>query len=150
LFCIMRLFITFWLASLFTFACLAAGPGPSDAQVPKSATNREDVLAAVETIKGFGIVQWTETSRWGRQILAVWYCPFSGRAAVYVHAYYFDGKAWQLFWNTLLDGTHDLSVELPADQDVLRCRGADGAVVHTEPLDKVPKFYDKKLSEQQK
>jgi len=141
----MRYFITIWFASLFTFACLAAEPRPSNAEVPKSAKTREDVLAAVEKIKGFGIVQWTETSRWGRRIFAVWYCPFSGRAAVYVHAYYFDDKEWHLFWDTLLDGTHDLSVELPADKDVLRCRGADGAVVHTEPLDTVPKFYDKRL-----
>jgi hypothetical protein len=137
----MRYFIAFGIASLLILSVLAAGP--SNAVAPKSAKTREDILSAVEKIKGFGIVEWTEASRWGRRILAVSYCPFSGRAAVYVHAYYFEGKEWHLFLDTLLNGTHELSVELPADKDVLRCRGADGSVVHTEPLDKVPKFYDK-------
>ena len=113
-----------------------------------SARTREDVLAAVEKIKGYGIVEWTETCRWGRRIFVVWYCPFSGRAAVYVHAYYYDDKEWHLFLDRLIDRTHDLSIELPADKDVLRCRGVDGTVVYTESLDKVPKFYDKKFFEQ--
>jgi hypothetical protein len=140
----MRHFIIICFAALIAFFVLGAEPRPSNALVPKSGETREEVLAAIEKLKDNGIVEWTETSRPGRHILVVWYCPFSGRAAVYVHAYYFDDKEWHLFWDTLLKGTHDLSVELPADKDVLRCRGADGSVVHTEPLDKVPKLYDKK------
>ena len=144
----MRHFITICFATFAALSVFAAEPRLSNAAAPKSGKAREEVLAAIEKIKGYGIVEWTETSRWGRRIFVVWYCPFSGRAAVYVHAYYFDDKEWHLFWDTLLDGTHDLSVELPTDKDVLRCRGADRSVVHTEPLDKVPKFYDKKHLEQ--
>jgi hypothetical protein len=140
----MRYFITICFLGLLAFFVLGAEPRPSNADAPKSGRTREEVLTAIEKIKGYGIVEWTETSRWGHRIFVVWYCPFSGRAGVYVHAYYFDDKEWHLFWDTLLDGTADLSVELPADKDVLRCRAADGSVIHTEPLDKVPKFYDKK------
>ena len=143
----MRHFIIIWFALLLSFSVVATEQRPSKGVVPKLAKTREDVLAAIEKLKGYGIVEWTETSRWGRRIFVVSYCPFSGRAAVYVHAFYFDDKEWHLFWDTLLDGTHQLSVELPADQDVLRCRGADGSVVHIEPLDKVPKFYEKHLEQ---
>ncbi len=136
------------MASLPTLSVSAAEPRPAGATAPKSGKARSDILAAVEQIKGYGIVEWTETSLSGRRILVVSYCPFSGRAAVYVHAYYFDNQEWQLFWDTLLKGTHRLSVELPIDQDVLRCRGADGSVIHTEPLDKVPKFYGQMHLEQ--
>ncbi|MEY2407560.1 MAG: hypothetical protein QOF48_230 [Verrucomicrobiota bacterium] len=144
----MRHCIAICFVTLLAFLVSAAEPRPSNAVVPQSGQTREHILAAIEKIKGYGIIEWTETSHWGRRIFVVWYCPFSGRAAVYAHAYYFDDKEWHLFWDRLLDGTHKLSVELPADKDVLRCRGADGSVVHTEPLDNVPKFYDKKHLEQ--
>lgn len=101
------------MATLLTLSVSAAEPRPAGATAPKSAKAKAHILAAVEQIKGFGIVEWTETSRTGRRILVVSYCPFSGRAAVCVHAYYFDSQEWRLFWDTLLNGTHRLSVELP-------------------------------------
>src|ERR1044071_1858060 len=107
----MRHFILICFVVLLTFFFLAEEPPPSNAAVPKSAMSREDVLAAVEKIKGLGVVQWTEISRLGHRIFVVWYCPFSSRAAVFVHAYYFDDKGWHLFWETLLEGTRDVSVE---------------------------------------
>ena len=144
----MRHFTAICFVVLLVFRVLAAERRPSNAVVLKSGKTREDVLTAIEKIKGYGTIEWTETSRRGRRIFVVWYCPFSGRAAVYVHAYYFDDKEWYLFLDTLLDDTHSLSVELPADNDVLRCRRANGVVIHTERLDKVPKFYDKKQLKQ--
>lgn len=133
------------IAHSFGQRCRTASGRGNGSKVRQSKSSH---LAAVEQIKGFGIVEWTETSRTGRRILVVSYCPFSGRAAVCVHAYYFDSQEWRLFWDTLLNGTHRLSVELPIDQDVLRCRGADGSVIHTEPLDKLSKFHGQKHLEQ--
>jgi hypothetical protein len=144
----MRCFLIAWLVSVLALSAFAAEPRPAKAEAPKSAKTREEILASVEKIRGYGIVQWTETSQWGRRILAVYYCPFSGRAATYLHAYYYDGKQWHVFCDRLLEATHKLSVELPADKDELRCRGADGTIIHTESLDKIPKFYDEKREQE--
>jgi hypothetical protein len=83
--------------------------------LPPTAKTKEQITIAAERTKGFGIVQSAEFNRLGRRIVALWCCPFSGRAACYLRAYYYDGEKaeWQRFINELIEGTHDLSAEMP-------------------------------------
>jgi hypothetical protein len=87
---------------------------------------------------GFGSVKRAEFSRYGRQALAVWYCPFSGRAASFLHAYYYDPTkdAWILFVDRFVEGTPDLSGELPSDELIFR--DVHGKVVVRESIAKLP------------
>jgi len=55
-----------------------------------NAKTTDEIVKAVEPLKGFGCIQSVLFNRWGRQIFAVWYCPFSGRGDCYLHAYYYD------------------------------------------------------------
>jgi hypothetical protein len=74
-------------------------------------------------------------------VFAVWYCPFSGRAACFLHAYYYDqGKAqWIQFVDQLIEGSHDLSVEMPTGEDVMIFRGTDGKFALKESVAKFPR-----------
>jgi hypothetical protein len=58
---------------------------------PTNAKTTRAVIKAVERSKGFALcIETAQFNRCGRQVFAVWYCPFSGRAACYLHAYYYD------------------------------------------------------------
>jgi len=57
---------------------------------PENAKTTDEITNAVEAFKGFGGIQTAQFTRWGRKIFAVWYCPFSGRAACFLHACYYD------------------------------------------------------------
>jgi len=114
-------------------------------KVPKDAKTRDELVKVFGTSIGNGPVQRAEFSMSGRQIFAVWYCPFSGRAACYLHAYYFDPAEtkWELLLDRLVDKTHNLSAELNGQ---LIFRDVHGAVVLTQSLAKVPaeKWDEKK------
>ena len=110
------------LLGLLLYRAPATEPG-TEHKAPASARNREEILSELRKFQGFGALQWTETSRlWGRRILVVWYCPFSGRAAVFVHGYYYDNAKWNLFLDRFLDRVEDLSVELPPREDAVRLK----------------------------
>ena len=108
------------------------------AKPPQSAKTTHEILNAIDKIKGYGILEWAEIRNNERRVFVISYCPFSGLAAVYVHAYYYDDRMWHLFANELLYGTHKVSVESPAQKDELRFHGADGSLVHIEKLDSLP------------
>ena len=83
--------------------------------MPATAKTAEEITSAAGKIKGYGFVQSAEFNRLGRRIFALWYCPFSGRAACYLRVYYYDvTKAeWRRFVDQLVEHTHDLSAEMP-------------------------------------
>ena len=84
------------------------------------ARTTEEITKAVEGHTGFGSIQSAQFDRQGRQVFALWYCPFSGRAACYLHAYYFDyEKRWIRFMDRLVEGTSDLSAEMPTRDEVV-------------------------------
>jgi hypothetical protein len=108
---------------------------------PRLARTTDEITSAVEGSKGFGQIQTAQFRRWGRQVFAVWYCPFSGRAASYLHAYYYDyDKArWIRFIDRLVEGCHDLSAEMPTTDEVVIFKGSDGKVAVSESVAKFPR-----------
>ena len=141
----MRYLIIFCVVALVTLST----PAAERTGAPEDAKTTEDITKAVEGFKGFGCIQTAQFSRWGRQIFAVWYCPFSGRAACFLHAYYYDhDKAqWIRFVDQLVEGSHDLSAEMPTKDDVVIFRGTDGKIALKES---VAKFPQKKWDDEKK
>ena len=105
-----------------------------DRHTPETAIVREEILAVAEQLKGFGTVQWTEFHQQGRHMLVISYDPFSGRAATYVHLYFYDDDRWIRFNEEFIEGTHAVSFEIPVGKQQLVIRGASGAIVTTLPL----------------
>jgi hypothetical protein len=126
-------------------ACCGADPGyasePQNRVGPRLARTTDEIIKAAENSKGFGSLQTAEFHRHGQQIFAVWYCPFSGRAACYLHAYFYDHEKarWIRFIDRLVEGTHDLSPEMPTREEVIIFRGADDKVVLKESVAKYPR-----------
>ena len=124
---------------------LHAPPPDEPSRAPRLAKTTEDITRAVEEFKGFGCVQTAQFSRWGRQVFAAWYCPFSGRAACYLHVYYWDhAKArWIRFVDRLVEHESDLSAEMPSKGELLLFRGNDGKIAVQESVAKFPekKWY---------
>jgi hypothetical protein len=115
---------------------------------PRLSRTTEEITKVLEGAKGFGCLQSAQFSRWGRQVFAVWYCPFSGRAACYLHAYYYDHEKarWIRFLDTLLEGTQDLSAEMPTGGELLILKDVNEKVVVKESVAKFPqkKWYNEK------
>ena len=115
-------------------------------RVPETAQTVEAIKKAVADAKGFGYVQSVQFDVGNREIIVLWYCPFSGRAACYVHGYYYDPeqKKWVLFLDDLVEGTHDLSVSLPCGQNALVIYNHMGKEVRKVDVSKVPGKKDAK------
>lgn len=105
---------------------------------PKDAKAIEQIVQALVPMKGFGCIQTAQFNISGRQVFAVWYDPFSGRAACYLYAYYFDHRTtrWIQFVDRFVDHSSDLSAE--CKPDTLVFRNERDEVVLREPLAKVP------------
>ena len=129
------------IAVVILAAAGTAGAGEPKSRAPDSADSPEAIRAAVEQVKGFGYVQSAQFDRRGRQVYALWYCPFSGRAATYLHVYYFapKEKKWIRFIDKLLEGTHDLSAEMPCGDESIVFRSAKGGEVLRESVSKIPR-----------
>ncbi len=125
--------------SIFALATIAAAAGIRTA-APESAKTTDDIRKAVAPFQGFNYIQTAQFTRWGREIFAVWYCPFSGRAACFLHAYYYDHRKerWIRFVDQLIDGSHDLSVEMPTKEMAVIFRGTDGKILLRESVEKFP------------
>jgi len=80
--------------------------------VPKQAKKITEILKAVNKVKGFGSPSWAMYSLHAGEIrhFAIWFCPFSGRAATYTHSYRHDGKQWKLMRSDLFEKTHTITV----------------------------------------
>lgn len=121
---------------LFLASC-SSGARPTE-QLPKAIKTRDELVKLFGKSRGFGPVQRAEFSVSGRQVLCVWYDPFSGRAACFLHAYYYDPTRheWILFIDRLLENQSDLSAEMTHDSLIFR--NSSGTVVLKEPVLKLP------------
>ena len=131
----MRYLITICIASLVAVSVFAV----DHVTAPKDAKTTEDIIKALEpNVVENGSLQTAQFSHEGCQAFAVWYCPFSGRASCYLHAYYYDygKKRWILFADRFVDNNGDLSVEMSGYW--LTLRGFDdGKIVIKESLSKL-------------
>jgi hypothetical protein len=119
------------LLSFLPFMSFAAEPDP---RVPKSAPTVEAIIKAIDPLKGFGQLQTARFDRGETRVMAVWYCPFSGRAASFLRVYYFDPvrREWIQFVDRLIEGCFDLSAELPVREPAILFRNPDGKIVLRE------------------
>ena len=135
----MRILITACFASLLMSSVIAA----ELADLPAIAKTTEQITGAAEKIKGFGIIQSAEFTRMGRRVFALWYCPFSGRDACYLRAYCYDPEKveWRRFVDRLIDGTVDLSAEMPSPgrEEVIIFRNVKGEIVLKESVADLPR-----------
>jgi hypothetical protein len=83
---------------------------------PKEARTRDELVQTFGKSIMFGPVNRAEFLDEGSQLFVTWYCPFSGRSACYLHAYYYDADKlkWLLFANELIEmeGPPGLEAEL--------------------------------------
>ena len=128
----------FWL--LVFFASVA--PANGDFVKPlKEAATREELVKHFGTTIGFGEVEKWEFTTAGRKLMVFGYCPFSGRAACYVHAYYYNQakQRWLLFVDRLIEPGTALSAEISGDEHSLVFKDRDGKVVVRESIEALPK-----------
>lgn len=106
---------------------------------PKEAATREELAKHFGDTIGFGHVEKWEFTTDGHELIAFWYCPYSGRAACYVHAYHHDRakKTWILFVDRLLEPATGLSAEISADR-YLVFKDREGKVVVREAIATLP------------
>jgi hypothetical protein len=109
-------------------------------QPPREAKTRDELVKQFGTTIGFGHVEKWEFTTAGRQLIAFWYCPYSGRAACYVHAYYYAAaiQRWVLFIDRLLEPATGLSAEISSDHSLV-FKNRDGKVAVKESLDALPR-----------
>ena len=102
---------------------------------PLSAKTTEEVIKFVEPQKGFGCIQTAQFNRWGRQVFAIWYCPFSGRGDCFLDVYYYDydKTQWTCFLDRLVPAGGDLSAEMPNGNEIV-FRNTDGKVAVTQSV----------------
>lgn len=121
---------------MFVLVTAAAGfPKPL-----QEASTREELAAHFGSTIGFGSVEKWEFTTGGRELLAFWYCPYSGRAACYVHVYYHDRakRKWVLFIDRSLEPATGLSAEISADHWLV-FKDRDGKVVVKESVANLPR-----------
>jgi|GEM_PF-2934610 len=94
--------------------------------IPETAKSTAVIRKASDKQKGFGYINSNEFVRGELQIFAVWWCPYSGRDRSHLFAYYFDTKQgkWVRFLGTYVDGSEDLSVEMPPREGAIVFRSA--------------------------
>jgi hypothetical protein len=127
---------------LIAGVCVAFFVSADGAGFPKpleSAETRKELIEHFGTTIGFGKVEKWEFTTAGRELIIFSYCPYSGRAACYVHAYYHDRAkhAWVLFIDRLLEPATSLSAEISAD-NVLVFKDRDGKVVAKQSIADLP------------
>lgn len=106
----------------------------------KDAATREELIKHFGTTIGFGKVEKWEFTTSGRKLTVFGYCPYSGRAACYVHAYYYDGgkQRWLLFIDRLVEPATRLSAEI-SDDHFLTFKDREGKVVVKESIEALPR-----------
>jgi hypothetical protein len=108
---------------------------------PKSAATREELVKHFGTTVGFGhVVKWEFTTA-GRELIIFSYCPYSGRAACYVHAYYRSRaqQTWVLFIDRLIEPAIKLSAEISSDDHLLVLKDMEGKVVEKQSIRSLPR-----------
>jgi hypothetical protein len=112
---------------------------------PRQAGTSQELIQLFGERQGFGPVDFAHVRRFGREILVFWYDPFSGRAACYIHVYYYDpdGEKWVLFFDDLLENSVSISVEI-SSPSLLLIKDGRGDVVLDLPMEDIPasKWYE--------
>ena len=106
-----------------------------------SAATRQELVKHFGTRVGFGSVEKWEFTTAGRELIVFGYCPYSGRAACYVHAYYSDpaGRIWRLFIDRLLEPAITLSAEISAADQSLVFKDREGKILAKASIADLPK-----------
>jgi hypothetical protein len=125
---------------LFLLVTSSALAGEEFIKPLKEAATREELVKRFGTTIGFGEVEKWEFSTAGRKLMVFGYCPYSGRAACYVHAYYYDGakRRWLLFIDRLVEPATTLSAEI-SDDHFLTFKDQGGKVVVKESVETLPR-----------
>ena len=108
---------------------------------PKSAATREELVKHFGATIGFGeVVKWDFTTA-GRELIIFSYCPYAGRAACYVHAYYRSSTqhAWVLFIDRIIEPAITLSAEISDDDHSLAFKDRNGKVVEKQSIPSLPR-----------
>ena len=108
---------------------------------PKLAATREELVKHFGTTIGFGhVVKWEFTTG-GRELMVFSYCPYSGRAVCYVHAYYRSRtqQAWVLFVDRIIEPAITLSAEISDDDHSLAFKDMNGKVVEKQSIRSLPR-----------
>jgi hypothetical protein len=126
----------------FAWLLVCAGAeGSGFPKPPKSAATREELVKHFGTTIGFGhVVKWEFTTA-GRELTVFSYCPYSGRAACYVHAYYRSRtqQAWVLFVDRIIEPAITLSAEISDDDHLLVLKDMEGKVVEKQSIQSLPR-----------
>jgi len=133
-----RLIAVVWLAWLL----VCSGADGSGFPKPlKSAATREELVQHFGTTIGFGRVMKWEFTTAGRELIVFSYCPYSGRAACYVHAYYRSrGQlGWVLFIDRLIEPAIKLSAEISGDDHLLVLKDMERKVVERQSIPSLPR-----------
>jgi hypothetical protein len=107
----------------------------------KSAATRRELVKHFGTTIGFGeVVKWDFTTA-GRELIIFSYCPYSGRAVCYVHAYYRScaQQTWVLFIDRIIEPATTLSAELSNDDHSLAFKDMNGKVVEKQFIQSLPR-----------
>ena len=135
------------LKRLITGVCFASllvysdAGGSSFPKPLKSAATRQELVKHFGAAIGFGqVVKWEFTTA-GRELIIFWYCPYSGRAACYVHAYYRSRakQVWVLFIDRLVEPAIKLSAEISSDDHLLVLKDMEGKVVVKQSIQSLPR-----------
>jgi hypothetical protein len=109
------------LAMLSSSLCRAHPTSRPANDIPSTAKTTAEITTSANQLKGFGDIQTVQFLRWGHQIFALWYCPFSGIGDCYVAAYYYDPQKqdWHRFINQYVKAGGDLSPEMPTGEEII-------------------------------
>jgi hypothetical protein len=128
------------------FLTLAVHAETFSPKLPKTAKTTEEIIRSFQGQRGNGRPEWARFSGFDRELFVIWNCPFSGRAATFVFAYAHDGSMWTRFYDKLLEGTHQISVQSPrmGGQDgELAIRSWDDKTLATLSLKPLPRLPPK-------
>jgi hypothetical protein len=132
------------LIALICLGCLLVCTSVDGSGFPKplkSAATREELVKHFGTTIGFGeVVKWDFTTA-GRELIIFSYCPYSGRAACYVHAYYRSRarQTWVLFIDRIIEPAITLSAEISDDDHSLAFKDRNGKVVEKQLIQSLPR-----------
>ena len=130
------------LVQILCFSFLLALPARADADLVKplkEASTREELVKHFGVTIGFGQLEKWEFTTAGRDLIIFWYCPYSGRAACYVHGYYRARQAWVLFIDHVIEPATRLYAEISRDEHSLVLKDSAGKVVVRKAITTLPR-----------
>ena len=143
------------LTLLFIFSFLSPASVSTKTAIPESASTIEELKKGIseyyEEVFKWGPLddtrwRWVHFNSWkGREIFMLWLNPFSGRAACYLHGYYFnnESESWIRFAEDFIDGTHLLYIKYPIYLNkgvFVEFYGAQGNLVRAYNISVMPPY----------